>query len=170
MLKMKHMKVNKLTCKMFSNFFSACEPTRDYIYFKPSGPNDNLVIDAVAPPGRGMSLVTHPWGWGGFGAGKIYQARPDPLSVKECGTICNMNPTCQAWSARTMRGSRDGCKLFTTKDNYNEDVEFWGTAKAKVPIWMSGERGCFGKNSMQNLNTQKHIHFEVLGFNSTKRI
>ena len=109
-----------------------------------------MLPDAVGPPGRGLYLDQQPWGWGGFGAGTIYRARPTPLTVKECGTICNMNPTCVAWSARTLRGVRDGCKLFNSKDGYNEDVEYWTTAKAKVPVWMSGEKGCFGKTYNQS--------------------
>ena len=138
---------------MLSNLFSACEPTRDYIYFKPGGPNNDLVMNAIAPPGRGMSLKTHPYNWNGFGAGKVYQATPVFLTVKECGTICTMNPTCQAWSARTMRGGHDGCKLFTTKDNIHTPNEFQVPMKAKRGTWLSGERGCFGKN-IQSISTQ----------------
>ena len=141
---------------MLSYLFSACEPTRDYIYWGPgTGPNTALVMNAITPPGRGVSLVTlaGTYGWNDFGAGKVYQARPDNwnkftatgLTVKECGIICTMNPTCQGWSARTMHRDHDGCKLFTTKDNKymgNEYMVPWGATR---PTWISGERGCYGK-------------------------
>ena len=114
-----------------------------------------MLLDAVGLPGRGVYLNGRTlWTWGSiYEPGRVYKASPSELTYRDCGKLCTYNPTCVAWSHGTGRTATlngypgsfgSGCKLFTSKDDYNSDEnEYLGSTT--TPFWISGERGCFGK-------------------------
>ena len=82
---------------------------------------------------------------------------------KQCAMFCASVPNCKAWSAlRYYPGGKawGGCKIFSSKDGYSTDLEvykmanfwvganhhFWYESHMKTPMWISGERGCYGES------------------------
>ena len=63
------------------------------------------------------------------------------------------------WTGHTGGKAWGGCKIFSSKDGYSTDLEvykmtnFWSGAVNPIwyqsflntPLWISGERGCYGK-------------------------
>ena len=149
-------KFHTIVHKIF--LFSACEPTRDYAYFKKSAPNDFIIEDAVMPAGVTFQKMAWKDGWSNQ-HGWVY--RGDPVNnPRKCAVFCASVPNCVAWSSAVQAPHPtlypEGCKIFSSKAGYSTDVEVWNEnnnnlrmSKFNTPFWMSGERGCYGIGELQ---------------------
>ena len=140
---------------------SACEPSDKYLYFEKSAPNAFVIEDANTPADVTFEKDDydegHAWknGW-------IYRGE-GMKNPKQCAMFCASVPNCKAWSAlRYYPGGKawGGCKIFSSKDGYSTDLEvykmanfwvganhhFWYESHMKTPMWISGERGCYGES------------------------
>ena len=85
---------------------------------------------------------------------------------KQCAVFCASVKNCVAWSSpRYHPGGKatGGCKIFSSKDGKSTDIEYYDTTTSEMnngqkprnpafyqsplhtPLWISGERGCYGK-------------------------
>ena len=144
--------------------FPACEPTDKYVYFKTSAPNDFVIEDATTPADvtfhkdayQKGNPSKHGWIYRGTGM----------KNPKQCAVFCASVKNCVAWSSpRYHPGGKatGGCKIFSSKDGKSTDIEYYDTITSEMnngqkprnpafyqsplhtPLWISGERGCYGK-------------------------